>query len=154
MSGILKEPNRLKMARTGGDIDKRSGELTRHSRLFARGPVDGRSTEGRYLQRVRLELARQFGGNPSPIQNAMIERIAALRLRLIVLDEKAARGDVLSFEEERAYVSLSSSIVRALRELGFGLKGAGASGKRGALTEYLRRKDLERAAAAAKDAAQ
>lgn len=90
--------------------------------MFTRGPVDGRSRSGRYLGRCRQELLRHLGDDPSPVQRALVERIARMQLQLSLLDERAATGAELSAAEHRAYVSLTSATIRAMRALG--LKGA------------------------------
>jgi hypothetical protein len=118
-------------------------EITRHSRLFTHGPIDGRSRSGRYLARCREELHRHLGDNPSPVQQALVERIAMIQLRLMLLDEKAASGASLTGSEERAYTSLSSALARMVRSLG--MKAAAA--RPPSLAEYMA------ARAGAKDAA-
>lgn len=98
-------------------------QVMRNSRLFTRGPIDGRSREGRYLGRIRQELVRHLGGNPSPVERQIIDRVAMLQLKLAQLDEKATSGGLSEFEL-RAYTSLSSGLHRSLRALG--IKGAPA----------------------------
>lgn len=97
---------------------KKQPEITRHSRLFSRGPIDGRSRSGRYLARCRAELRRHLGSEPSPVQLALTERIAMLQLRLMMLDERVATGAALSATEEKSYASLNSALARMMRELG------------------------------------
>jgi hypothetical protein len=63
-------------------------------------------------------LRRHLGDNPSPVQLAIIERVAMLQLRLVLLDKKAADGVVLTPSEEGSYASLNSALVRAMRALG------------------------------------
>jgi hypothetical protein len=92
--------------------------LTPHSRLLARGCVDGRSREGRYLAACRAELVPHVGGNPSATQRVTIDRVAWLRLHVMLLDEKVAGGKALTEHDRRTYCAFSNSLVRAMRELG------------------------------------
>jgi hypothetical protein len=93
-------------------------EIVRDSRLFTRGCVDGRSRHGRYLSRCRAELLRHVGADASPVMLALVDRVAMVRLRLALLDERAAAGQALSATEERSYVALSGSLARLLARLG------------------------------------
>lgn len=92
--------------------------MSPHSRLLARGCVDGRSREGRFLAAVRAELVAHVGGQPTATQRITIDRIAWLKLHVVLLDERAAGGVPLSAHDQRAYCAFSNSIVRAMRELG------------------------------------
>src|SRR5271154_5019729 len=92
--------------------------LTPHSRLLARGCVDGRSREGRFLAAARAELVAHVGGDPSSAQRVLIDRTAWLRLHVMLLDEKVAGGKSLTGHDQRAYLAFSNSLVRAMRELG------------------------------------
>src|SRR5882762_8931998 len=123
--------------------------LTPHSRLLARGCVDGRSRAGRFLAAARAEMAAHIGGEPSAAQRVLIDRCAWLRLHVMLLDEKVAGGKPLTPHDQRAYLAFSNSLVRAMRE--FGMKPAVA--KPMDAVEYGRqldaRKARERAEAAA-----
>ena len=118
--------------------------LTPHSRLLARGCIDGRSREGRFLAAARAELVAHVGGNPSATQRVTIERVSWLRLHVMLLDEKVAGGKPLTEHDRRTYCAFSNSLVRAMRELG--LKGAAP--RQRTLAEHLARKVAERDAAA------
>jgi hypothetical protein len=107
----------VRMADGRAQLAENSGQVTRHSRLFT-SPVDGRSREGRFLGRWRIELKRHLGREPSPVEAEIIDRIAWQKLHLARLDAKAAAGARLSGEEIRLYTSLTSGIVRAMRALG------------------------------------
>src|SRR5437867_4131811 len=116
--------------------------LTPHSRLLARGCVDGRSREGRFLAAARAELAAHVGGNPSSAQRVLIDRTAWLRLHVMLLDEKVAGGKSLTGHDQLSYLSFSNSLIRAMRELG--LKPATPSAP--SLADYLAGKAREAAA--------
>jgi hypothetical protein len=104
-----------------------------HSRLLARGSVDGRSREGRFLAAARAELAAHVGGAPSKAEAVLIDRVAWLRLHLALIDERAAGGNPMTGHDQRAYLALSNAVVRAMRQLG--LKGAAERAP--SLAEYL-----------------
>jgi hypothetical protein len=110
--------------------------LTPHSRLLARGCIDGRSREGRYLAACRAELTAHVGGAPSASQRIVIDRAVWLRLHLLLLDEKLAGGTVLTDYDRRSYSAFSNSLVRAMRELGL----APTAPKPPSLAEHLARK--------------
>ena len=107
----------VRMPATQARLPEKSGQVTRHSRLFT-SPVDGRSREGRFLGRWRIELKHHLGRDPSPVEAEIIDRIAWQKLHLARLDAKASSGASLSGEEIRLYTSLTSGIVRAMKSLG------------------------------------
>jgi len=92
--------------------------LTPHSRLLARGCVDGRSREGRFLAAARAELAEHVGGSPSRAEQVLIDRIAWLRLHVMLIDERASGGVPMSGHDQRAYLAFSNAISRETRKLG------------------------------------
>jgi hypothetical protein len=92
--------------------------ITPHSRLLARGCVDGRSREGRFLAACRYELAEHVGGSPSPAERVLIDRLAWLQLHVMLIDEKAAAGSPMSPHDQRAYLAFSNAISRGMRALG------------------------------------
>lgn len=108
-------------------------KMSPRSRLLTHGCVDGRSREGRYLRACRAELAAHVGGEPSRAQAVLIDRIAWLRLHVVLFDEKIAAGETLSLHDGRMYMSFSNGIVRAMRELGL----QPAAAKPPSLADYL-----------------
>jgi hypothetical protein len=54
-------------------------KITPHSRLLARGSLDGRSREGRFLAAARAELAAHVGGAPSTARDAINQHHFGLR---------------------------------------------------------------------------
>jgi hypothetical protein len=117
------QPNRLTLAAVGcsaGGMNatKNRRKITPQSRLLARGCIDGRSREGRFLAACRHELAQHCGGNPSPTQRVLIDRLAWLRLHVLLIDERVAGGKPMTFHDQRAYLAFSNSISRGMRTLG------------------------------------
>lgn len=107
--------------------------LTPHSRLLARGCIDGRSREGRYLAACRAELAQHVGGNPSPAERVLIDRLAWLQLHVLLIDEQVAGGKPMSDHDRKSYLAFSNAISRGMRALG--LKAAAP--RVPTMTEYL-----------------
>lgn len=118
--------------------------ITPHSRLLARGCVDGRSREGRFLAAARAELVAHVGGEPSATQRITIDRCVWLRLHLLLLDEKLAGGSLLSDHDRRSYAAFSNALVRAMRELGLKPQTAPPL----SLAEHFARRRAEQEAAA------
>jgi hypothetical protein len=75
----------------------------------------------------------------------LIDRLAWLRLHVLLIDEKTAGGSPMSAHDQRAYMAFSNAISRGMRQLG--LKGAAA--RPPSLAEYLAAKDRAVAEAAA-----
>jgi hypothetical protein len=88
-----------------------------YSRLLARGSVDGRSREGRYLAALKTELNHHVGGNPSIAERLLIDRLAQVALRLQLFDEKMAAGE-LTDHDARVYGALHNALRLMLREVG------------------------------------
>jgi len=91
-----------------------------HSKLLQRGVVDGRTEYGRFLAAVRAELTQHLGGGDlTPNQETLIDRVAWLKLHVTLFDQKVARsGRALSERDRRSYLAFSNSLVRTQRELG------------------------------------
>ncbi len=67
-----------------------------HSRPDKLQIVDGRLAEGRLMARVRAELTQHLGGKPTAPQRILIDRAAALSLRLHLMDRESARSGEMS----------------------------------------------------------
>jgi hypothetical protein len=80
--------------------------------------IDGRSREARALRRFRAQLIAHVGGNPNVAQEAMIQSICQLRLRLLALDQSFARLGTMTETESRHYRGWTSTFHAALRDLG------------------------------------
>jgi hypothetical protein len=80
---------------------------------------DRRSADHRLMRRVRDDLTRHVGGNPSATQFALIHRCAWLTLYLARLDENAmASGGVHDDRAAREYLSYNNALTRAVARLG------------------------------------
>src|SRR5437763_209650 len=61
------------------------GPYSRSHHLFK---VDGRTREAQLMHRVRKELTKQVGPNPTTTQRMLIDRAVILSLRIAQLDRK------------------------------------------------------------------
>ena len=102
--------------------------------------IDGRSPEGRFLRRVRLELAGYVGGKPSATQHALIDRIAWLRLRIAAMDARTASTKQMTELDSRTYLAWVGSLSRLMRELGPEVQSADA--KPPTLRDHLARQAM------------
>lgn len=89
-----------------------------HSRPGKLAVIDGRSAEARRMKEVRQELAQHVGGSPSIAQRMLIDRIAALTLRMELMDRKAMQSDGLTEKDTREYLGWNNTVSRMLRQLG------------------------------------
>jgi hypothetical protein len=117
---------------------KRPPSVGPYSKPAVLAKVDGRTREGRLLKRVRADLTAHLGGAPSITQRMVIERAAALTLKLALLD--AANPDAF-FDEHASnyYLAWSNSLERCLRQLG--LQPSQAMPTEQTLAEFLQRDD-------------
>lgn len=86
------------------------------SSRLGRRAGDGRSREARYIKAVKRQLSEQVGGNPTAIQAALIDRIAWLRLRLQLAEERMLADPDGPVEPQ--YLPMHGALTRALRQLG------------------------------------
>ena len=107
--------------------------LSVYSRPSALAKLDLRSAEGRLLARVRSDLTRHVGGDPSAVQRALIDQIAMLQLHIAMMDARALEDGGLSARDGKQYLAWCNSAARLLRQLG--LKGAPAP--RRSLADHL-----------------
>jgi hypothetical protein len=89
-----------------------------HSRPDKLQIVDGRLAEGRLMARVRAELTQHLGGKPTAPQRILIDRAAALSLRLHLMDRESARSGEMSERNGRQYLAWSNSLTRVLNQIG------------------------------------
>ena len=80
--------------------------------------IDGRSSDGRFLRRVRAELTEYVGGSPNAVQRTLIERIAMLRLRICAMEAKTPAGGEMGDLQTRTHLAWVGSLARLQRELG------------------------------------
>jgi hypothetical protein len=89
-----------------------------HSRPDKLQIVDGRLAEGKLMARVRAELTEHLGGKPTAAQRVLIDRAAALSLRLHLMDRESARSGEMSERNGRQYLAWSNALVRLMNALG------------------------------------
>jgi hypothetical protein len=89
-----------------------------HSRPNNLVKIDGRTKEAQLMRRVREELTRHVGGNPSAIQRALIERCTWLSLKISMLDRKIAAGREFTQIDSNTYLAWSNTLTRTLARLG------------------------------------
>jgi hypothetical protein len=89
-----------------------------HSRPDKLQIIDGRLAEGKLMARVREELSQHLGGKPNPAQKILIDRAAALSLRLHLMDRESARSGQMSERNGRQYLAWSNSLTRLLNQIG------------------------------------
>jgi hypothetical protein len=106
--------------------------------------VDGRLAEAKLMARVREELSQHLGGKPNPAQKILIDRAAALSLRLHLMDREAARSGGMSERNGRQYQAWSNSLTRVLNQIGF----KAVADKPPALQDYLAARSAQAPAAA------
>ena len=63
-----------------------------HSRPGVLAVIDGRRAEAKLMQRLKADLAKHVGGNPSVVQQMLIDQAAMLTLRVHLMD-KASIAD-------------------------------------------------------------
>jgi hypothetical protein len=85
----------------------------RRRRAF--GKLDPRTNETRWFKTYRAELTEYVGGNPTVVQQVLIERAAWLRVRLLAIDTKASFGK--SAPSLSKYTVLSSTLARLVSQL-------------------------------------
>src|SRR5947209_5130888 len=82
----------------------------------ARRPLpvtDGRSAEAIRLKRIKADLTRHVGGNPSETQKILIERCAILTLRLHLMDRKSMENaGTMAAHAQREYLAWSNALER------------------------------------------
>ncbi|MGH7012549.1 MAG: hypothetical protein ACREEL_00065 [Stellaceae bacterium] len=105
------------------------------------GPVvlaklDQRTREARLMAETRASLIHHLGGDPSPVQAALVDRIALLTLHVALFDRKALEAGGLDERDSRSYLAYSNSLARALRQLGL----QGVAPRPPSLADYLRAK--------------
>ncbi len=97
---------------------RKNRKLGPHSRPGVLALIDGRRAEARLMQSVRDDLSRHLGGAPTVPQKMIIDRCAALTLRLHLMDRAAGQDGAMSEKNAREYLCWNNSLTRLLRELG------------------------------------
>ena len=96
----------------------RMDKLGPHSRPGRLALVDGRTAEAKLMQRVKSDLVKHCGGNPSAVQRMLIDQAAMLTLRVHLMDKASIADPALSERNGRQRLAWSNSLTRTLRQLG------------------------------------
>jgi hypothetical protein len=115
-----------------------------HSRPDKLQIVDGRLAEAKLMASVRAEVTQHLGGKPSATQKILIDRAAALSLRIHLMDRESARSGGMSERNGRQYQAWSNSLTRVLNQIGF----KAVADKPPALQDYLAARSAQAPAAA------
>lgn len=102
----------------GVRIHKTMTHIGPHSRPGKLAIIDGRRAEARRMKEITAQLSEHVGGAPSVTQQMLIGRIAALMLRVELMDKEVLSGTPQTERDQRAYLGWNNSISRLLRQLG------------------------------------
>lgn len=102
-------------------MSRRKKPLGTRSSHEALATFDGRSRQSRLLRETVRELTAHVGGSPTVTQQLIIDRVAQIRLQLMLHDEKIAAGEATDYDG-KVYGALHNHYRLLLRELG--IKGA------------------------------
>jgi hypothetical protein len=91
-------------------------------RTRQRRRLHGLCQERQDAAKLRAALIEHVGGRPSPVQLAMIDALAALKVKIAVFDSRFIEESGMSPHARRDYLAFVNSYTRTLRLLG--LKGA------------------------------
>jgi hypothetical protein len=83
--------------------------------------LDRRTREAKLLVATRAELTAHVGGNPNPVQRALIERAARLTVYIKAMDHEALESGTMSERNSRQYLAWVGALrVGALPGLNIG----------------------------------
>jgi hypothetical protein len=109
-------PTDLDSSSTGSDIiSAGSGQSRRRRRL--NGRLHALCQERQDAKKFRAGLIEHVGGSPSAPTLALIDALAELKLKLIVLDKRFIEDGGMSLHARREYLAFVNSYNRLLREL-------------------------------------
>jgi hypothetical protein len=80
--------------------------------------IHGNSAPMRAAKQLRSELLAHLGNKPSPVQMAMIDQAAEIKLRLAVMDQEFRKTGRRSAYATSDYLSWANGFVRLLGRLG------------------------------------
>jgi hypothetical protein len=109
---------RVRSAKPGRAPNQYSEHIGPYSKIYRLTQIDLRTKEGLVINRLRRDLERHVGGDPSVVQRALIERCLWLRLRLSLLDKKVAAGAAFTEIDNASYIAWSNCLIRTLSRLG------------------------------------
>jgi hypothetical protein len=85
-----------------------------HSRPGKLGVVDGRRAEAKFMMKVRTDLMRHVGVDPTAMQRLIVEQCVALSLRIHLMDREFFKQGGMTGD----YVTLVDARSRLLQQLG------------------------------------
>ena len=97
--------------------------------------LDGRSREANLLRRIRADLLKHIGGNPTVVQEMLIQRACVLSLRLAQIDRKIFADTELTLHDNQWTVAWQNALTRTLLALGVHQEAARQPPPR--LSDYL-----------------
>lgn len=123
-------------------VPRRSGRGAFNPEATISG-LDGRSSERRFMKKLRAELLTQIGGPPTAVERALIEQAVALALRLRAMDLRFLAGGQMSEHDSRTYLAWSGHYTRTVQRIGVMAPGKrpGASGTAGDADAWRRVKE-------------
>ena len=89
-----------------------------HSRPDVLQIVDGRRAEAKLMARIREELSQHLGGKPNVARQILIDRAAALSLRIHLMDRETARSGMMSERNGRQYLAWNNSLTWVMNQIG------------------------------------
>jgi hypothetical protein len=109
-----------------GSKPKRRGLAIGRPYLYGKMPremrgtvlVDRRTSIGKAVGNLRVQLTEHIGGHPSVTQRHLIEICCQLQLRLLTMDYAFAEEGEITLLDSRVYLAWTNTLVRTLRALG------------------------------------
>ena len=89
--------------------------LTPHSRPGRLALIDGRTAQAQFMKRIKNDLTRHVGGQPSVTQRMAIDQCAMLSLRLHMMDRAELQDR--SAKNTHEYATLTSALSALLQQL-------------------------------------
>ncbi len=117
-----------------------------YSRRIAKGLLNGRSANGRYVRQIKAELLKELGREPTFLEKQLIEQTAIVSLQLALSAEKIAAGEVLGPRDNNSMIAWENCFRRNLVALGLGAGQQVAQPYVPDPYEFSRMLDAERAA--------
>ena len=91
-----------------------------YSKRVAKGLLDGRSANGRFVRHTKAELLRELGREPTFKEKLLIEQTSIIALQLSLAAEKIDAGAVEGPHDNHQMVAWFNCFRRNLVELGLG----------------------------------
>ncbi len=80
--------------------------------------TDGRTSEAKLIDQVRVDLTTHVGGKPTATQRLLIDRAAMLTFQVHMMDRQALKDGAMSEHTCRQYLAWSNTLTRTLTALG------------------------------------